>query len=54
MKRIEYTLPYVLLQKMRKNYHIVDDTHPVATMYKANLSGDTTSAGFRAKSIFLG
>lgn len=54
VKRIDYSLPYVLLQKSRKNYQVVDDTHPVATKYKAHLSGDTTNAGFRAKSIFLG
>lgn len=54
MKKIEYSLPYVLLQKIRKNYFIVDDAHPIATKYKAYLSGDTTNAGFRAKSIFIG
>ena len=54
MRKIEYSLPYVLLQKMRKNYYLVDDTHPVATTYKTYLSGDMAGAGFRAKSLFLG
>lgn len=54
MKRIEYSLPYVLLQKIRKNYNVVDDAHPVAMKYKAYLSGDAANAGFRAKSIFIG
>ena len=54
MKKIEYSLPYVLLHKIRKNYYIVDDAHPVATKYKAYLSGDTPNAGFRAKSLFIG
>ena len=53
MKRIEYSLPYVLVQKIRKSYLVVDDTHLDAKKYKSYLSGDTTNAGFRAKSIFL-
>lgn len=53
-KRIEYTLPYVLLQKDYRKYSVVDDTHPVASKYKEFLSGDGNNAGFRAKGIFLG
>jgi hypothetical protein len=54
LKRIEYTLPYVLLKKEYRKYTIVDDTHPVAAKYKDALSGEGTNAGFRAKSIFIG
>ena len=54
MRKIEYSPPYVLLQKVRKNYHLVNDTHPIATTYKTYLSGDTGNAGFRAKSLYLG
>lgn len=54
MKRIEYSLPYVLLQKVRKNYLVVDNTHPAALEYKTYLSGDGGNAGFRAKGIFIG
>ncbi|KAF9643389.1 hypothetical protein BDM02DRAFT_3191711 [Thelephora ganbajun] len=53
MKRIEYLLPYVLLEKDYRKYNIVDDTHPTATKYKEALSGDGTNAGFRAKGIFI-
>ena len=54
MKRIEYSLPYVLLKKEYRKYHIVDDTHPTAIKYKETISGNTTNTGFRAKGIFLG
>ena len=54
MKRIEYSLPYVLLRKDYRKYHIVDDTHPTTTKYKECISGDTSTAGFRAKGIFIG
>lgn len=54
MRRIEYSLPYVLLEKAYRKYHIVDDTHPVATKYKEALSGDGTNAGYKNKSIFIG
>ncbi|KAF9646684.1 hypothetical protein BDM02DRAFT_3130252 [Thelephora ganbajun] len=53
MKRIKYSLPYVLLEKDYRKYNIVDDTHPTATKYKEALSGDGTNAGFRAKGIFI-
>ncbi|KAF9645702.1 hypothetical protein BDM02DRAFT_3189490 [Thelephora ganbajun] len=54
MKRIEYMLPYMLLEKEYRRYNIVDDMHPVATRYKEALSGDGSNAGFRAKAIFIG
>lgn len=54
IKRIEYSLPYILLQKEYRKYKIVDDTHPIATKYKECLSGDISNAGFRAKGIFIG
>lgn len=54
MKRIEYSLPYVLLRKEYRKYHIVDDTHPIGTKYKEYISGDTSNAGFRAKGLFIG
>ncbi|KAF9642217.1 hypothetical protein BDM02DRAFT_3193673 [Thelephora ganbajun] len=53
MKRIEYMLPYVLLEKEYRRYNIIDDMHPVATRYKEALSGDGSNAGFRAKAIFI-
>ena len=54
IKQIEYSLPYVLLQKEYRKYKIVDNTHPVATKYKECLSGDVSNAGFRAKGLFIG
>jgi len=54
IRRIEYSLPYVLLEKAYRKYHIVDDTHPVATKYKEALSGDGTNAGYKNKTIFIG
>lgn len=54
MKRIEYSLPYVLLKKEYRKYHVIDDTHPTAVKYKEYISGDTSNAGFRAKAIFIG
>lgn len=54
MKRIEYSLPYVLLQKDYRKYNVVDDTHPIGAKYKEFLSGDGSNAGFRAKGIFIG
>ena len=54
IKQIEYSLPYILLQKEYRKYKIIDDTHPIATKYKECLSGDISYAGFRAKGIFIG
>ena len=54
MKRIKYSLPYVLLEKDYRKYKIVDDTHPVATTYKEHLSGDGANASFKVKGIHLG
>jgi len=54
VKRIEYTLPYVLLVKDYRKYSLVDDTHPAALRYKESLSGDGSNSGFRTKSIFIG
>lgn len=54
MKRIAYSLPYVLLQKEYRKYTIVDETHPVGAKYKEFLSGDGSNSGFRTKSIFIG
>lgn len=54
-KRIDYSLPYILLHKIRKKYFVVDEAHPIGATYKDNLAGDQTKgAGFRAKSLFLG
>ena len=55
VKCIDYTLPYVLLQKTRMTYTVVDATHPDAMTCKDHLSGEKAqNAGFRAKSLFLG
>lgn len=55
VKRVDYTLPYVLLQKTRKTYQVVDETHPDAATYRDYLSGEKSkNAGFRAKSLFFG
>lgn len=54
VRRIEFSLPYLLLKKEYRKYTIVDDTHPTAARYKEALSGEGTNAGFRAKSIFIG
>lgn len=54
MKRIEYSLPYVLLQKDYRRYNVVDSTHPNGAKYKEFLSGDGSNSGFRAKGIFIG
>jgi hypothetical protein len=53
-KRIGYSWPYVLLRKDRKKYEPVDFTHPTASTYRDNLSGDGTHSSFRGKAIFLG
>jgi hypothetical protein len=54
LKRIEFSLPYVLLAKQYRKYNIVDDTHPAAIKYKECLSGDGNNSGFRNKGIFIG
>jgi len=55
MKRIDCSLPYVLLQKIRKKYYVVDEVHPIGIIYKDNLAREKTKgAGFRVKSLFLG
>jgi len=55
MRRIEYALPYILLQKVYKKYHVVDEMHPVAGTYKVHLAGERAkNAGYKAKSLFLG
>jgi len=38
-KWVEYSLPYVLLFKVRKNYSIVDATHPGAVKYMEVANG---------------
>lgn len=54
VKRIAYSLPYVLLHKEYRKYSLVDDTHPVGARFKEFLSGDGSNSGFRTKSIFIG
>lgn len=55
MKKLEYSLPYILLEKCRKTYSLVDATHPSSRSYKQYLAGDKgKNAGFRAKTLFLG
>lgn len=53
-KRIQYSWPYILLQKDRKKYEAVDCTHPTASIYRDNLSGDGAHSSFRGKAIYLG
>jgi len=53
-KRIHYFWPYVLLMKARRKYEAVDSTHPTASTYRDNLSGDSTHSSFRGKAIFIG
>ena len=38
-RRVEYSLPYVLLFKVRKNYSVVDATHPSAVKYMEVANG---------------
>jgi hypothetical protein len=52
-KKIDYTLPYILLKKDRKKYHLVDIAHPTAAQYKVHTTGERGSGGFRSKGIFL-
>ena len=54
IKRIDYSWPYILLQKDRKKYVAVDHMHPTGSSYRDNLSGGSTHASFRGKAIFLG
>ena len=54
IKRIKYSLPYVLLKKEYRKYKIVGDGHPAGIKYKEALSSEGANAGFRAKSIFIG
>lgn len=54
LKRIDYSWPYVLLQKDRKKYDAVDHTHPTGVIFRDNLSGRSSGASFRGKGIFLG
>jgi hypothetical protein len=49
-----YTLPYVLLRKDRKKYHLVDIAHPTAEDYKEHTANGSSTSGFRTKGIFLG
>lgn len=53
-KRIDYSWPYVLLKKVRKQYEAVDNTHPTAITFRDNLSGGDSHTSFRGKGIFLG
>lgn len=66
-KRVEYSLPYVLLFKVRKKYTVIDTTHPNAVKYMdvanglkdsrledGQKDGSKKSASFRAKSLFFG
>ena len=61
-KRVEYSLPYVLLFKERKKYHVVDATHPNAIKYMEVANGwkdgpkdsSKKNSSFRAKSLFFG
>ncbi|KAF9642708.1 hypothetical protein BDM02DRAFT_3192806 [Thelephora ganbajun] len=52
-RKINYTLPYALLQKDRKKYHLVDATHPTALTYREYTSNEKGTSGFRSKGIFL-
>jgi len=64
-RRVEYSLPYVLLFKVRKNYSVVDATHPNAAKYMevanglkdgedGQKDGSRKNSSFRAKSLFFG
>lgn len=55
LKRLSYQLPYILLKKNRKNYSLVDDTHPTADSYVDSMSsGKAKGVGFKAKTLYLG
>jgi len=55
LKKLNYQLPYVLLEKNRRSYRLVDETHPTAEMYQEHMtSGKTKTAGFRSKILFFG
>jgi len=54
MRRIEYPLQYILLQKVYKKYHVVDEMHPVAGTYKVHLAGERVkNAGYKARACSL-
>ncbi|KAF9789551.1 hypothetical protein BJ322DRAFT_1105409 [Thelephora terrestris] len=54
LKRLSYQLPYILLKKNRKNYSLVDDTHPTADSYVDSMSsGKAKGVGFKAKTLYL-
>ena len=54
MKKLNYQLPYILLKKNRKNYSLVDESHPTAETYQEYLAGANRTAGFKAKTLYLG
>jgi hypothetical protein len=55
VKKVDYVLPYLVLEKVRKSYHLIDATHPSGETYREYLAGDKSKgAGFRAKTLFLG
>ena len=53
-RKIDYMLPYVLFQKDRKKYHLVDTTHLAALKYREYTSNKEGSSGFCSKGMFLG
>lgn len=55
LRKLDYQLPYILLEKNRKIYRLVDETHPTVETYQEYLtSGKTKTAGFKAKTLFFG
>jgi len=55
LKRLNYQLPYTLIKKNRKNYSLVDKTHPTAEAYVESMSsGMAKGVGFKAKTLYLG
>jgi hypothetical protein len=55
IRRVEYTLPYILVKKDRMKYEIIDNAHPTAEVYDKMLSGGKAGKpGFRARTLFFG
>lgn len=55
LRKLDYQLPYALLEKNRKAYRLVDETHPTAETYQEHLtSGKTKATGYKAKTLYLG
>jgi hypothetical protein len=55
IKQVNYSLPYILLQKDRMKYPIVDEAHPTAQIYNDNIAGGKArGSGFRTRTLFFG